>query len=317
MKNEIFFNLILSYLINSFYCKVILQKVGIAYGLNNQYTYPTLVSMTSILENSSSHTYYIFYILVDEKTFKNNNKQMLISLEKKYDRCEVNIIEISDENLKNANTKRYPLAAYYRLILAEIIPDLNRIIYLDGDTLIYDDLSEMYNLEMGNNIILGFVDNSYKKAEEFGIQTYKYIVSGVLLINLKKIRKENITQKFFEFMDKYQDKLTQEDQTVINIVLHGRIGLLPPKFGMWNFHTKDSLLNHNNYGNQNLGIKAYDEKEIIKAWNTPSIIHYVRAKPWRIRTKITHIKFHEDWWEYAKRTNYYKNIVSFYIPTYS
>ena len=312
MKNEIFFNLILSFLINSFNCKVILQKVGIAYGLNNQYTYPTLVSMTSILENSSSHTYYIFYILVDEKTFKNNNKQMLISLEKKYDRCEVNIIEISDENLKNANTKRYPLAAYYRLILAEIIPDLNRIIYLDGDTLIYDDLSEMYNLEMENNIILGFVDNSYKKAEEFGIQTYKYIVSGVLLINLKKIRKENITQKFFEFMDKYQDKLTQEDQTVINIVLHGRIGLLPPKFGMWNFHTKDSLLNHNNYGNQNLGIKAYDEKEIIKAWNTPSIIHYVRAKPWRIRTKITHIKFHEDWWEYAKMTNYYKNIVSFY-----
>ena len=312
MKKEIFFNLILSFLINSFNCKVILQKVGIAYGLNNQYTYPTLVSMTSILENSSSHTYYIFYILVDEKTFKNNNKQMLISLEKKYDRCEVNIIEISDENLKNANTKRYPLAAYYRLILAEIIPDLNRIIYLDGDTLIYDDLSEMYNLEMENNIILGFVDNSYKKAEEFGIQTYKYIVSGVLLINLKEIRKENITQKFFEFMDKYQDKLTQEDQTVINIVLHGRIGLLPPKFGMWNFHTKDSLLNHNNYGNQNLGIKAYDEKEIIKAWNTPSIIHYVRAKPWRIRTKITHIKFHEDWWEYAKMTNYYKNIVSFY-----
>ena len=312
MKKEIFFNLILSFLINSFNCKVILQKVGIAYGLNNQYTYPTLVSMTSILENSSSHTYYIFYILVDEKTFKNNNKQILTSLEKKYDRCEVNIIEISDENLKNANTKRYPLAAYYRLILAEIIPDLNRIIYLDGDTLIYDDLSEMYNLEMENNIILGFVDNSYKKAEEFGIQTYKYIVSGVLLINLKKIRKENITQKFFEFMDKYQDKLTQEDQTVINIVLHGRIGLLPPKFGMWNFHTKDSLLNHNNYGNQNLGIKAYDEKEIIKAWNTPSIIHYVRAKPWRIRTKITHIKFHEDWWEYAKMTNYYKNIVSFY-----
>ena len=170
----------------------------------------------------------------------------------------------------------------------------------------------MFNLDMGNNIILGFVDNSYKKAEEFGIKTYKYIVSGVLLINLKKIRKENITQKFFEFINKYQDKLTQEDQTVINIVLHGRIGLLPPKFGMWNFHTKDSLLNHNNYGNQNLGIKAYDEKEIIKAWNTPSIIHYVRAKPWRIRTKITHIKFHEDWWEYAKMTNYYKNIVSFY-----
>ena len=314
MKNEIFFNIIilLFILLNSFNCKVIFQKVGIAYALNNQYTFPTLVSMTSILENSSSHTYYIFYLLVDKKAFKNDNKRILTNLEKKYDRCEVNIIEISDENFKNANTKRYPLAAYYRLILAEIIHDLNRIIYLDGDTLIYDDLSEMFNLDMGNNIILGFVDNSYKKAEEFGIKTYKYIVSGVLLINLKKIRKENITQKFFEFINKYQDKLTQEDQTVINIVLHGRIDFLPPKFGIWNFHTRESVLHHNNYQNQNLGIKAYNEKEIIKAWNTPTIIHYVRAKPWRIRTKITNIKFHEDWWEYARMTDHYKYIVSFY-----
>ena len=165
---------------------------------------------------------------------------------------------------------------------------------------------------MNNNIILGFVDNSYKKAEEFGIKTYKYIVAGVLLINLKKIRKENFTSKFFEFMDKNQDKLTQEDQTVINIVLHGRIGFLPPKFGIWNFVNKEAVLRHNNYGNENLGIKAYDEKEILKTWNIPSIIHYVRAKPWKVRTKHTHVQFHEDWWRYAQMTGEYKNIVTYY-----
>ena len=204
------------------------------------------------------------------------------------------------------------MATYYRLILADLLPDINRIIYLDGDTLIYTDLSEMYNLDMGNNIILGFVDNSYKKADEFGIKTYKYIVAGVLLINLKKIRKENFTTQFFEFMDKNQDKLTQEDQTVINIVLHGRIDFLPPKFGIWNFVNKEAVLKHNNYGNDNLGIKAYDEKEILKAWNIPSIIHYVRAKPWKVRTKHTNVQFHEDWWRYAQMTGEYKNIVTYY-----
>jgi hypothetical protein len=44
---------------------------------------------------------------------------------------------------------------------------------------------------MNNNIILGFVDNSYKKAKQFGIKTNKYITCGVILINLKKMRKEN------------------------------------------------------------------------------------------------------------------------------
>ena len=302
----------LSILLKSFYSRLINHKIGIAYGLDNQYTYPTIVSITSILENGSSHTYYIFYLLVDKKTFKKENKEKFVNLERTYERCEINIIEISDENFQNANTKRYPLATYYRLILADLLPDINRIIYLDGDTLIYTDLSEMYNLDMENNIILGFVDNSYKKAEEFGIKTYKYIVAGVLLINLKKIRKENFTSKFFEFMDKNQDKLTQEDQTVINIVLHGRIGFLPPKFGIWNFVNKEAVLRHNNYGNENLGIKAYDEKEILKAWNIPSIIHYVRAKPWKVRTKHTHVQFHEDWWRYAQMTGEYKNIVTYY-----
>ena len=296
----------------SFFDKIIKQKVVIAYGLNNKYTFPTLVSITSIMENGYSNTYYIFYLLVNKKNFKKENRQILINLEKKYEKCEVNIIGISNKNLIKANTKRYPLSAYYRLYLAELIPDLNRIIYLDGDTLIYTDLSEMYNLYMGNNIILGFVDNSYKKAIKFGVKTYKYIVSGVLLINLKKMRKEKITQKFTDFIEKFQIKLTQEDQTVINVVLHGRIDFLPPKFGIWNFRNNKSVLYHNYYRKENLGIKAYDEKEILKAWNSPSILHYVKAKPWSKNSKIEYLKFNNDWWKYARMTDEYNNIISFY-----
>ena len=63
------------------------------------------------------------------------------------------------------------------------------------------------------------------------------------MINLEKMRSENITHKFFDFIDNNKNKLSQEDQTVINIVLNGRIGLLPPKFGIWNFVKKKSLFN--------------------------------------------------------------------------
>jgi len=88
MRKEINHILIifLSFLLKSFYSRLINHKTGIAYGLDNQYTYPTIVSITSILENASSHTYYIFYLLVDKKTFKKENKEKFENLEKRYER---------------------------------------------------------------------------------------------------------------------------------------------------------------------------------------------------------------------------------------
>ena len=317
-KNLLFFSslklylLISLFLTNSINSKLINQKIHIAYGLDNKYTYPTLVSMISILENASNDTFYTFYLLVEKHLFKEENKIKLKHLEEKYDRCKVIIFELTNENLSNARVNRYPMAAYYRLLLADLIPDVNRVIYLDGDTIVFTDLAEMNNLEMNNNIILGFVDNSFKNAEQFGIKTYKYVTSGVLLINLKKMRKENISKKFFKFIDDNKKNLEQEDQTVINIVLHGRIDLLPPKFGMWNFVNRDDVIKHNNYGDKKLNIKAYNEKEFLKAWKIPSILHFVRAKPWKRKTKHTHREFHEKWWYYAQKSDEFENILRFY-----
>ena len=87
---------------------------------------------------------------------------------------------------------------------------------------------------------------------------------------------------------------------------------MPPKFGIWNFYNKDKVLFHNNYEDKSLGIKAYNEKEIIEAWKFPSILHFVRAKPWKKKTKHTNIRFHDDWWFYAKKTDEFDKILAFY-----
>jgi lipopolysaccharide biosynthesis glycosyltransferase len=166
---------------------------------------------------------------------------------------------------------------------------------------------------MNNNIILGFVDYDYKKAEKFGIKTYKYITAGVLLINLKKMREENITQKFIDFINNNKKKLIQEDQTVINIVLHKRIDLLPPKFGIWNFLNKEKVLSHNYYRNKKLGIQAYRDDDILKGWRQPSIIHFAyKKKPWKKFQFNTSIRFSHEWWEYAKKSEEYENILKIY-----
>ena len=170
----------------------------------------------------------------------------------------------------------------------------------------------MFNLKMNNSIILGFADNNYKNAENFGIKTYTYITSGVLLLDLKKMRGEKIARKFIDFIKNNKYNLFQEDQTVINIVLSGKIGFLPPNYGMWNFASKYQLINHNFYGNNTLGIKAYNDKDFYNAWQIPTIIHYVRSKPWKKKNKYTHLFYHKIWWEYAKRRRIFKEIEKYY-----
>lgn len=292
--------------------KLLRQEIAVAYGLNEGYKYPTYMSVVSLLENAGPSTFYTVYLLVEPKNFLLESKQMFYHLRDIYVKCKIVIIEMDETKFGSARVDRYPMPTYYRLSLAQLLPTVNRVIYLDGDTMVLDDLSEMINLRMDDNIVLGFVDNSYRKAEPFGIKTFKYVTGGVLLMNLRKIRRENITQKFFEFMNLNSGKLSQEDQTVLNIVLHGRIDLIPPQFGCWNFVDEKALKYHNCYQNEKLGIKAYDEEELIKAWKNPSVVHFVRGKPWTKRDRHANVKSREKWWDYAKKTVEYKNILKFY-----
>lgn len=289
-------------------------QIAVSYGLNNNNFYPTFVSITSILDNANYSTFYIINILVSKrkKNFSNENKIKFKNLENRYPKCQIIIIEINDKIFEFANIKRYPISAYYRLLLADLLPDINRIIYLDGDTIVLTDLTELINLNMKNNTILGFVDNSFYLTEDFGIKTFNYITSGVLLINLENIRKEFITQHFLSFIKKYKKNLKQEDQTVINIVLNGKIGFLPPKYGIWDYNNLTLLRLHNHYFNYSRNVKCYKDYDLIKGFQYPSIIHYVLYKPYKYDNYKLNTKFVNIWLYYAQKTNEYKNIIKYY-----
>ena len=127
---------------------------------------------------------------------------------------------------KNAKLSHHikTIAAYYRLILPELLPNINKIIYLDGDTLTLDDLKEMYDINMDNYYYKGFLDIYI---EEFLPNNNNYICSGVLLINLENLRKDDIINKMYDYMIKNNDNLEHHDQTIINGVCSEKIGILP------------------------------------------------------------------------------------------
>ena len=283
-------------------------KIACAYATDNTYTYPTLVAMTSLVENAGIKTFYEIYIMINPE-FTIENKKILKSVEEKYFiHCEVKFINMGDKykNLKTNITIATP--AYYRLELHNLLPNIKRIIWMDGDTIVFKDLTELIKLDMKGNYIMGFLDSIPDAIDKFNIKNATVLCTGVLLLDLDALRKNNITEKFNNFIIKNINKINQHDQTIINVVCQDKIGVLPPKYGMWNFADEKNAIEHNERQRPHL---KYNITEFIEAYYSPAILHYTWPKPfWGIGRKLI---FSKKWWEYANKTRYSKEISILYI----
>ena len=113
---------------------------------------------------------------------------------------------------------KIPIAAYYRLELQNILPDVDRIVYMDGDTAVFQDLSELITLDMEENYILGFLDSIPNALRKFKIKNEVVLCSGVLLMDINALRINNISKKYNDFLKENLGKIYQHDQTIINVV---------------------------------------------------------------------------------------------------
>ena len=210
---------------------------------------------------------------------------------------------------------------YYRLLLPVMIP-YDRIIYLDNDILVFKDLTEMYQLSFNDSYVLGNLDMLFNGLDYLGIKSDKYINGGVLLLNLDKIRKDKKHIDIIEMGVNHQN-LKNHDQTVINYVLYPNINLLPFKYGVFNFQSESDI--------ENIFMKMIRQKidvnEFIKAFRDPGIIHFLVCHPkvWgknptfskrvtlcKQKNDCDCSKYHDMWYEFAKNTSYYKEIINKY-----
>lgn len=280
--------------------------IPIAMALDDGYTYPTMVAMTSILENASKGTKYDFYIMHPGE-FNDENKVKLKSIGRKYrNKCNINLIDMEDK-YKNANDKGHiTTPCYYRLSLSEVVPNLDKIIWLDGDTLAYKDLKEMYDIDMEGYYYKGVLDENVSAVDNFTTENDHCICSGVMLVNLKELRKDNMVEKFADFIEKNNERLIQHDQTTINAVCYKKIGILPLKYGILNYSMETLKENAKAFRCKN----KYTETEIEEAYENTCVLHCV-CKPW----KNAGVRGSKSWWDYAKKTNFYNEIREKYYAT--
>ena len=312
-NNEDFYLLIIQN--NS--CNFVYQNLNyniipISMALDNGYIYPTIVSITSIMLNSNNRNKYEFYIMhPPDLLIENKNK--LKSLENKYNRCKINLFDMGKQFIKAKNDKKITTPAYYRLSLSDLLPNINIIIWIDGDTLTFKDLKEFYDIDMNNLHYKGFLDVMPYANDHITFKNEHYICSGVLLINLNELRKDNMLNIVTEFIEKENEKLINHDQTIINAKSYNKTDILPPQFGIFNLHDFGIFHYLNPYNRYKY---KYSIKDLNDAFNNPVILHCVN-KPWKCCWKYNENKFWMNtfkygWWFYAKQTDYYNEIIKKY-----
>ena len=247
---------------------------------------------------------YIPYLIVSLNDLKQN-------VDKEY-RCEIHILTegisvAAEEKLKKYETEffrvqcidishrleeiksflhlrdYYTGATYYRIFIAGMFPQYDKALYFDSDTVILGDVAELYNTDIGNNLVGAIPDGAVAVVPEFctytkevlDIEAERYFNAGVLLMNLSAFREYDFYQKFCKLLKAYQFSVAQ-DQDYLNVLCKGRVKCIG---GEWN--------------RMPIGGKDKD---------VPKLIHYnLTMKPWH----YDNILYQEYFWEYAAGTDDY------------
>lgn len=273
------------------------HEVPIVLASDNGYAYPMIVTIASILKCARPNTSYTFYLLIAED-FTEKNKSMIDRVCSDNKKCSYHFIEMHDAyDDASLYIGHITKATYYRLKLPSLLPNVGKCIYLDVDIIVKNDLSALYRTCIDDKYIagvraLGYLQSDEKietKLEELGIDSLdQYVNAGVLLMNLAKMRRDNLEETFGRLLER---EFTSQDQDILNVACYGKIRLIHFKF---NAMTKYPLYSDQAYENTKYLQKWIEKDEWDNGRRNPAIIHYAdKKKPWNDMSSL----YAREWWE--------------------
>lgn len=263
------------------------KEIPVFFAVDNGYIPFLSVALRSLIDNTSKENIYAIKILYTNVTEENKIKI------KKYETENISI-EFVDLNkqLEEIKEKLYTRnyfsnTTYYRLFIPELYPEYDKAVYIDSDTVCLSDIAELYNTDMGDNLIAGIPDGVIQAIDIFkdyvervvGVADYNnYFNAGVIVMNLKELRDYKFEEKFIYMLEKIKFEVAQ-DQDYLNRLCKGRVKIL-------------------DYSWNRMPVMGKTEEKI-------NLIHYnLGAKPWYFENVV----YQEYFWEYAKKTEFYNEI---------
>ena len=267
--------------------------MDICYATNESFAQYMAVSITSLLENNASHSVVVHILHSDLGEATTARLKMF---ESHYKNAKIQFHKIDDSRFEKfgLTIEHITKETYFRYMIAEVLPNIDYVLYLDGDTIVNGDISELFDTDLTNCYCAGVSDIyiesvGYKKM--LGIDGL-YINAGVILFNLDEMRRTNIAEKLFKLTS--ENNFKYQDQDAINVVFNGKIKELDCIYNFKRAHQK-----------------AFPEK-------VPSakIVHYVGPnKPWRKftlnRLKKLYYIYEETYTPFGHKTGFSKYIWRF------
>lgn len=213
--------------------------IHIGFGLHDKdghYSVWVGTVMQSILEHTDSRI--CFHILHDETVSEENKRKLKQVAHQKGDSIQFHFIDTSIFDDVKDRLHRFTVGTMFRLMLPEMLPNLNKIIYLDADLLVNTDIKDLWDIDISNYFVAGVRDygtchhtfTPYPVRKGM-VDRQNYINAGVLILNLDKIRSYgNVKNQSIQYLiDNPESNLF--DQDALNVIYKNSILLLDEK---WN-----------------------------------------------------------------------------------
>ena len=263
------------------------KEIPVFFAVDNGYISFLGVALKSLIDNTSEKNKYAIKVLYTSVT-EENKKRI-----KKYEKENISI-EFVDLNkqLEEIKGKLYTRnyfsnTTYYRLFIPELYPEYDKAVYIDSDTICLADIADLYNVDMGDNLIAAVPDGAVQAVDVFkdyvervvGVSDYNnYFNAGVIVMNLEELRKYKFQEKFIYLLEKIRFEVAQ-DQDYLNRLCKGRVKIIGYE---WN----------------RMPIMGKRDGEI-------KLIHYnLGSKPWY----FDDVLYQEYFWKYAEKTEFYNEI---------
>lgn len=263
------------------------REIPIIFSTDDQYIPFLDVAIKSLIANASVE--YEYRIIVLNTGLKEDNLQKVLQNEKAGFKIEFVDIskQVEEIKLRFKNIYHFSVVTYYRLFISSLFSQYDKVIYLDCDLVVLGDISELYHVELGTNILGAAPEQFVQNISEFrlyaekalGVDPDGYVNAGVLLINLEEFRKNHIEEKFIKLITEYDFDLLDPDQAYLNYLCRGKIQVLP-----------------NGWNKEPMPLACEGKKNIV---------HYaLYQKPWQYKDMADAAYF----WRYAETSPFYECI---------
>lgn len=256
------------------------MTIPVVFACNDYYVMPLCVAVTSMIYNKKRETIYEICVLHSGLSVR--SKEKLRELESETCHIQILNVDILTEQIQKryeeqARSSRISKETMYRFLIPQLFEDREKILYLDCDVFVQDDLEQLYSTNLGAAYagVVTDIDTEHR-IRALGKETGGYFNAGMLLMNLAQIRKDAIVERLLkEFLQGPQYPLV--DQDILNIVLNKNVLYLPEKY---NF-LSELIIN----GGIERITKNYENMKyssIARCLDDIVILHYADAKkPWQ------------------------------------